>query len=64
MKLVSASGLVFYVKDMAKTTEFYKTLGFRIDKQESDHLSVGLNCFGWIFIRRTKKISRSFSGKQ
>jgi catechol 2,3-dioxygenase-like lactoylglutathione lyase family enzyme len=47
MKLVSVSGVVCYVKDMAKTATFYKSLGFRVDTDEPDHLSVGLNWF-WI----------------
>ncbi|HTH71751.1 MAG TPA: VOC family protein [Candidatus Pristimantibacillus sp.] len=60
MKLVSVSGIVFYAKDMAKTAEFYKTLGFRIDKNEPDHLSVGLNWFWMDFHPQDKEDKPDF----
>lgn len=47
MKLRSVSGIVHYVKDMAKTAEFYKALGFTVTTDEPDHLSVRLNWF-WL----------------
>jgi catechol 2,3-dioxygenase-like lactoylglutathione lyase family enzyme len=47
MKLKSVAGLVCYVKDTAKTAEFYDALGFHFDKREPDHLSIRLNWF-WI----------------
>jgi len=50
MKLKSVSGLTFFVKDIAKTAEFYKTLGFRVDKQEKDYLLVRLNWFSMDFV--------------
>lgn len=46
-KLVSISGIVAYVQDTAQTAEFYKTLGFIIDKNEPGHVSIRLNWF-WI----------------
>jgi len=50
MKLKSVSGLTFFVKDIAKTAEFYKVLGFRVDKQEKDYLLVRLNWFTMDFV--------------
>ena len=41
------SGVVCYVKDTAKTADFYETLGFEFDKREADHVSVHLGDF-WI----------------
>lgn len=43
----SISGMVCYVKDTAKTAEFYDSLGFTFDKREPDHISIRLNWF-WI----------------
>lgn len=43
----SVAGLVCYVEDTTKTAEFYKILGFEIDKNEPDHVSLHLNWF-WI----------------
>ncbi len=47
MKLNSISGLVCYVKDLSKTAEFYKDLGFAVSSQDADRLSVRVNWF-WI----------------
>jgi len=47
MKLKSVSGIVCYIKDIDKTAEFYKQLGFIIDKHEPDYLSIRSNWF-WI----------------
>jgi catechol 2,3-dioxygenase-like lactoylglutathione lyase family enzyme len=47
MKMKSISGFVLYVKDTAKTLEFYDKLGFRFDKRDPDHLSMRLNWF-WV----------------
>lgn len=46
----SVSGIVCYVKDIARTAEFYKILGFRFGKNEPDQVSVYLNWF-WIEFR-------------
>ena len=43
----SVAGIVSYVKDTAKTAEFYEALGFQFTKREPDHISVRLNWF-WI----------------
>jgi catechol 2,3-dioxygenase-like lactoylglutathione lyase family enzyme len=44
-KLRSISGYVCYVKDTAKTADFYEKLGFIITKREPDHVSIRLNWF-------------------
>jgi catechol 2,3-dioxygenase-like lactoylglutathione lyase family enzyme len=46
MDLKSVSGFTCYVKDIKKTAEFYKALGFKLEKQEADYLLVRLNWFG------------------
>jgi len=50
MDLKSVSGLTFFVKDINKTAEFYKSLGFRLDKHEKDYLLVRLNWFSMDFV--------------
>lgn len=45
MKMISVSGIVCYVKDTAKTAEFYEKLGFVFNKRQADHLSIRLNWF-------------------
>ena len=50
MDLKSVSGLTFFVKDIAKTVEFYKTLGFKIEKHEKDYLLARLNWFSLDFV--------------
>ena len=42
-----ASGIVAYVKDTAKTAEFYDALGFTFDKRKPDHLSLDVAGY-WI----------------
>ncbi len=46
----SVSGLVLYVKDLGKTADFYKTLGFRFGESEADHTTAYLNWFSIIFV--------------
>lgn len=53
----SISGLVCYVKDTAKTAEFYKKLGFTFEKNEPDHISIRLNWF-WIDFHPQDKESK------
>lgn len=45
--MISISGIVCYVKDIAKTANFYEALGFQFTKREPDHISIRLNWF-WI----------------
>lgn len=50
MDLKSVSGLTFFVKDIDKTAEFYKTLGFKVEKQDKNYLLVRLNWFSMDFV--------------
>jgi catechol 2,3-dioxygenase-like lactoylglutathione lyase family enzyme len=47
MKPNSISGLTFHVDDLARTAEFYETLGFRRGKEESDRVTFYVN---WFFV--------------
>ncbi|HSW79970.1 MAG TPA: VOC family protein [Candidatus Saccharimonadales bacterium] len=60
MKMNSVSGLVFYVKDTAKTADFYDKLGFHFEKREPDHLSVRLNWFWMDFHPQDKEDKPEF----
>ena len=55
MDLKSVSGLTFFVKDVNKTADFYKTLGFKIEKQEKDYLLARLNWFSLDFVSEKGK---------
>jgi catechol 2,3-dioxygenase-like lactoylglutathione lyase family enzyme len=50
MKPNSISGITYYVQDLAKTAEFYETLGFRRGKEESDRVTFYVNWFFVTFI--------------
>ena len=39
--------MVCYVKDVKQTAKFYRALGFKVDKQTKDYLSIYLKLF-WI----------------
>ena len=54
------SGIVCYVKDTAKTAEFYETLGFKFDKREPDHISVYLGDFWMDFHPQDKEDKPDF----
>jgi predicted lactoylglutathione lyase len=43
MKPNSISGITCYVQDLAKTAEFYETLGFQRGKEESDRVTFYVN---------------------
>lgn len=43
----SVAGMVCYVKDPAKTAEFYEALGFQFRAREPDYVSIRLNWF-WL----------------
>jgi catechol 2,3-dioxygenase-like lactoylglutathione lyase family enzyme len=45
VKVTSISGLTCYVKDLARTAEFYETLGFRRGKEELDRATFYVNWF-------------------
>ena len=50
MDIKSVSGITFFVKDIDKTTEFYKTLGFKIEKHEKDYMLARMNWFSMDFV--------------
>jgi catechol 2,3-dioxygenase-like lactoylglutathione lyase family enzyme len=52
MKLNSISGINCYVQDLARTAEFYETLGFRRGKEEPDRLTFYVN---WFFVTFTSE---------
>lgn len=47
MKIGSISGLIYRVKDLDKTVEFYETLGFRIGKRDENQATCYVNWF-WL----------------
>lgn len=47
MKISSISGLEYRVKDLAKTVEFYESLGFRMGKQDENQATCYINWF-WV----------------
>lgn len=47
MKLSSISGITCLVKDIQATADFYEALGFRIGKQDDNHVTCYVNWF-WI----------------
>lgn len=60
MKMKSVAGIVCYVADIAKTTEFYEKLGFIIEKKEPDRLSIRLNWFWMDFHPQDKEDKPEF----
>jgi predicted enzyme related to lactoylglutathione lyase len=47
MKVNSISGLTCSVQDLARTADFYETIGFRRGKEESDRATFYVN---WFFV--------------
>jgi catechol 2,3-dioxygenase-like lactoylglutathione lyase family enzyme len=47
MKISSISGLVYPVRDLDKTAEFYETIGFRLGKRDDRQLTCYVNWF-WL----------------
>ena len=45
MKMKSIAGLLFYVKDIQITADFYESLGFTVVEKRDDYLSIRLNWF-------------------
>src|SRR6185295_6682486 len=48
------------VKDIKKTAKFYKALGFKIETNKSDHLSIRLNWFWMDFHPESKEDKPEF----
>ncbi len=55
MKIKSVSGVTCFVKDLKRTSVFYKMLGFDIRKQDEEHLTVYSNWFWIDFIKNYLK---------
>ena len=47
MKVSSISGITCHVEDLARSAEFYETIGFRRGKEESDRVTFYVN---WFFV--------------
>ena len=47
MKISSISGLVYRVRDLDKTVEFYESLGFRMGKRDDHEATCYVNWF-WV----------------
>jgi catechol 2,3-dioxygenase-like lactoylglutathione lyase family enzyme len=55
MKVNSVSGITCYVKDLAKTAEFYEAIGFRRGKEEPDRITFYVNWFFVTFIAQDRE---------
>jgi catechol 2,3-dioxygenase-like lactoylglutathione lyase family enzyme len=55
MKVNSISGITCYVEDLARTAEFYETIGFRRGKQEADRVTFYVNWFFVTFIAQDRE---------
>ena len=55
MKVNSISGFTCYVKSLAKTAEFYETIGFRRGKEEPDRATFYVNWFFVTFIAQDQE---------
>jgi catechol 2,3-dioxygenase-like lactoylglutathione lyase family enzyme len=60
MKMKSVSGMVHYIKDTAKSAEFYEKLGFTIKQNDPDYLSIRLNWFWMDFHPQDKEDKPEF----
>jgi catechol 2,3-dioxygenase-like lactoylglutathione lyase family enzyme len=55
LKVNSISGVTCYVKDLARTAEFYEGLGFRRGKEEPDRVTFYVNWFFVTFIAQDQE---------
>lgn len=60
MKLKSAAGIVYYVKDVPKTVRFYKILGFTFEKNKPTHATGYINWFWIDFLQSDKEDKPAF----
>jgi len=58
--LEQMTGIVCYVSDTRRTAKFYRQLGFNIDKDEPDHVSVSLGSFWMDFHPQDKEDKSEF----
>src|SRR5882762_1598002 len=61
MKLISVSSLLYYVKDLAQTQEFYESLGFKFDR-DTTRVVTYLNWFS-IEFRQQEEETDNNSGE-
>lgn len=54
MKVNSIAGVTCYVKDLARTADFYETIGFRRGKEESDRATFYVNWFFVTFVAQDR----------
>lgn len=55
MKVNSISGITCYVGDLARTAEFYETIGFRRGKEDPDRLTFYVNWFFVTFVAQDQE---------
>lgn len=60
MKILSISGYVCYVQDLAKTAEFYEKLGFRPGKQQLGRMTCYVNWFSVDFVESSAEDKAGF----
>lgn len=60
MKILSISGFVCYVRNLAKTADFYERLGFRPGKQQEGRMTCYINWFAVEFVESAAEDKESF----
>jgi catechol 2,3-dioxygenase-like lactoylglutathione lyase family enzyme len=55
VKVNSISGIACYVKDLARTAEFYEAIGFRRGKEEPDRMTFYVNWFFVTFVAQDRE---------
>jgi catechol 2,3-dioxygenase-like lactoylglutathione lyase family enzyme len=55
VKVNSISGVACYVKDLARTAEFYEAIGFRRGKVEPDRMTFYVNWFFVTFVAQDRE---------
>jgi catechol 2,3-dioxygenase-like lactoylglutathione lyase family enzyme len=63
MKMKSISGILCFVKDLGKTADFYKALGFEFKDRTSEYMTAFLNEF-WIEFVQEDKAEKSVFKKE
>jgi catechol 2,3-dioxygenase-like lactoylglutathione lyase family enzyme len=62
MKPNSIAGITCYVDDLARTAEFYETIGFRRGKEEPDRVTFYVNWFFVTFIASDAELPSKGAG--
>jgi catechol 2,3-dioxygenase-like lactoylglutathione lyase family enzyme len=63
MKPNSISGINCFVEDLARTAEFYETLGFRPGKEEPDRITFYVNWFFITFVDQARAGDAELDGE-